>query len=813
MATKVPGPGWMRETEEGLATLLHEALEALLEFTTASAGWIGLADPDGGLSFPARSGRIPEAWLTLQQGGATVWGFEVREGPTLLNELPPLPVLGEPPLHNLLSCRLLYEGRSLGHLVLANKGSGFTSHDATVLQTTAHFLAKHLARVQQAPTPQGPPAALLRLGLDCAREGVLVVDHAGNLLFANTTWEQWTGYRAEQLIGRPPPHPYWVSHRELVALSGPHPTLPQGPGRGASGRVGRQQRLGYLPFQHRNQSLFWCQVETCAAEYAGRPVTIAYLRLLPGPVPATMEPAGGAVSFQALAEGLPFAAAITDGQGRVLWANRAFSEQFIPASEILGQALVRLFTPGSAVGLERLVRHPDVAGAEGRGLLLLQRAAADGAHDWMTYWQTVSLPQGPGFLWAFAEDWESLWFADADALPKRFPGRLPGADCLTLLLRPGAPVEFWDERWERLTGLVRADLAGVSVELVLDWLFPRQLDREFVADVLNQPGRRGAQAVLEVAGQHGGQAMLCTFLPVPWAHAPAADAWLILAAAPQDPVGNDAEVQRFLRQFTRGLSHLLNNYLTVPVGLAELALDRGDLPTDLAASFSQILDSCMRAGRLIAALQDLAAEPPTERHHLSLAALVRDVLDEQATEVPAPYDLQVHLRDEDALVEVNPRMLKVVLRNLLTNAAQAVHGHERRRIDVRVYASTGDVYCEIQDTGDGLPTADWTNVLAPFFSTKGPFARDPAQRNVDALGLGLTVSQHLLALHGGRLELRSTAGEGTTAVVVLPRRGVLVDRPVTSPSQGAPLRADAAADRPGPHASRGTDSGVRGAGT
>ena len=81
--------------------------------------------------------------------------------------------------------------------------------------------------------------------------------------------------------------------------------------------------------------------------------------------------------------------------------------------------------------------------------------------------------------------------------------------------------------------------------------------------------------------------------------------------------------------------------------------------------------------------------------------------------------------------------------------------------------------CEIQDTGAGLGVADWTVALAPFYSTKGPFARDPTQAGIEATGLGLTVSQHLVALHGGHLELRSLPGEGTIAKILLPRGDAL----------------------------------------
>jgi PAS domain-containing protein len=85
---------------------------------------------------------------------------------------------------------------------------------------------------------------------------------------------------------------------------------------------------------------------------------------------------------------------------------------------------------------------------------------------------------------------------------------------MALLLRPSGVVDFWDEHWEELTGLTPQELAGVSGELFLDWLLPRQSDRDFVADLFHQPRRGGSQALLEIAGRKGNRQLLCRFLPV-----------------------------------------------------------------------------------------------------------------------------------------------------------------------------------------------------------------------------------------------------------------------------------------------------------
>jgi signal transduction histidine kinase len=804
MGAMVPGSGSWSTLDARLRDRLQEVLDALMELTGASAGWIGLSTPDRGLDFPVRSGAFPDAWLALQQGQATVWGFTLLEGPTLLNDLPAVPVLGKPPLRNLLTCSVPGKGETAGHIVLANKAAGFTSHDALVLQSFARLVGKIVGRKEQA-ADVALSASLLQRTLDQAEEGIVVLGGYGQLLYANATWTRWTGLSFAEMRGRAAPLPFWPSLLDLTTLAGTKPGLAQGmavAGTAEGGPWPAECDVNYLPFRHRTQGLFWCRAEVTREIVEGEPLTIARLRRLPSLPGAGPEVTGNAISFQALADQLPFAAFLTDSQGRILWVNSAFTQELVAASAAVGSRVTSFVTSVSAAALERLLHEGSASQTGNQDRLVLQwRDGNEQVRDLVTYWQAVTLPEGTGFLFALADDWEGMWFR-RDAATGAVGMQLPTADTLTLLLGADG-VEFWDERWERLTGLTAADVAGVHRDVLLDWLFPQQREREFVAEVLSEPRRRGAQAILEVAGREGGRSFSCTFLPLPpGGRGPTAAAkagadspseqvtplpgrearWLLLAQAPRAPVSETAEVQQFLRQFTRGISHLLNNYLTAPVGLAETALDRADLPADLAGYFHQILESCMRASRLIAALQDLAARTPGDRQLTSLAALVKEFLTEHAAEAGKPaYALHVEAEDSDGLVEINPRMIKTILRSLLMNAEEALAQQEQQRIRIRVYGGATEVRCEIQDSGPGLPTDDWTATLAPFYSTKGAFARDAASAAIDALGLGLTVGQHLAALHAGRIELQSVRGEGTRATLILPRAGATAEaapRPV-----------------------------------
>src|SRR5262249_57436709 len=107
--------------------LLGEAVDALLEVTGATAGWVGLAlEPWGSLTFPVRRGEVPEAWLTLQQGQAGAWGLGLPTGPALVNDLPPLPQLGAPPLRCFLPWPSSPRNAVAGPIALRRQPGGFS---------------------------------------------------------------------------------------------------------------------------------------------------------------------------------------------------------------------------------------------------------------------------------------------------------------------------------------------------------------------------------------------------------------------------------------------------------------------------------------------------------------------------------------------------------------------------------------------------------------------------------------------------------------------------------------------------------------
>lgn len=110
------------------------------------------------------------------------------------------------------------------------------------------------------------------------------------------------------------------------------------------------------------------------------------------------------------------------------------------------------------------------------------------------------------------------------------------------------------------------------------------------------------------------------------------------------------------------------------------------------------------------------------------------------------------------LVECMLSQLNQVFMNILVNAAQAIE--KRGAITIRTgVTGTGWVWVEVSDTGSGIAPEDQRRIFEPFFTTKPVGA---------GTGLGLSLSYGIVEKHGGRIEVDSEPGQGSTFRVWLP---------------------------------------------
>ena len=115
------------------------------------------------------------------------------------------------------------------------------------------------------------------------------------------------------------------------------------------------------------------------------------------------------------------------------------------------------------------------------------------------------------------------------------------------------------------------------------------------------------------------------------------------------------------------------------------------------------------------------------------------------------------------IIDADPARLRQLLLILLDNAVR--YSQAGGRVTVGLSRQNGTVTIQIADTGVGIPQEDLESVFERFRR-----AGNAAEVNDEGLGLGLPVAKAIVESHGGKIELESKVGEGTTVLVSLPEK-------------------------------------------
>jgi heavy metal sensor kinase len=220
-----------------------------------------------------------------------------------------------------------------------------------------------------------------------------------------------------------------------------------------------------------------------------------------------------------------------------------------------------------------------------------------------------------------------------------------------------------------------------------------------------------------------------------------------------------------IRRFTADASHELRTPLTAIRTEAEVALAK---PMGLAEHqqlLGSILEECGRLTRLTDQLLALAREDARAsgpvRDPVDLATLVADVA-ETMRPLAEAKGLALAVKAHGPLsVRGDATRLREVFFNILDNAIK--YTPEGGEVEVRANREGPDAVVAVRDTGVGIPAEHLPHVFDRFYRVDK--ARSRAEGGT---GLGLSIAQSIAAAHGGRIELSSTPGQGTTCMVSLP---------------------------------------------
>ncbi len=216
-------------------------------------------------------------------------------------------------------------------------------------------------------------------------------------------------------------------------------------------------------------------------------------------------------------------------------------------------------------------------------------------------------------------------------------------------------------------------------------------------------------------------------------------------------------------QLTTGIAHEIKNPLTVISGFAEVTKSKilkisgnDSLKESMIYYQQEIIDNSHYMNRLIVDLLQLARPKKAEIAKINLCG----TLDKICSTI-APYALQKNvtlvknLGDADLEMALDPVQLGQILLNLCNNAIQSMK--EGGTLAISTECSGGHLIIQISDTGCGIAPEDMGRLGTPFFTTK-----------TEGTGLGLSITYSIIKDYGGKMEVESEVGRGTTFRVYLP---------------------------------------------
>jgi PAS domain S-box-containing protein len=233
-----------------------------------------------------------------------------------------------------------------------------------------------------------------------------------------------------------------------------------------------------------------------------------------------------------------------------------------------------------------------------------------------------------------------------------------------------------------------------------------------------------------------------------------------------------------LGELTGGVAHDFNNLMTVIAGASDFLLKHPDLPIEKRRRYLQaIADTADRATSLTNHLLAFGRRQALKPVVLDLSVRLDAFAEMLARMLGSPIKVKLDLQARPALVEVDVTQLETALLNAALNARDAMPGGGELTLGTSNCDIDGQtaVCVHVSDTGAGIPKLVLQRAFEPFFTTK-----DVGK----GTGLGLSQIHGFAAQAGGRAEIESTEGEGTTVRIYLPA----TDKPVFEPAPDSAIR-------------------------
>ncbi len=217
-----------------------------------------------------------------------------------------------------------------------------------------------------------------------------------------------------------------------------------------------------------------------------------------------------------------------------------------------------------------------------------------------------------------------------------------------------------------------------------------------------------------------------------------------------------------LGELTGGIAHDFNNLLTVIAGSSEILLKRPDMPEEKRKRYLEaIVETTKRAATLTSHLLAFGRRQPIRAEVIDLHVRLDALSEVLARTLGSRISVKLDLSATRAHVAVDPGEFETALLNAAFNARDAMPDGGTLTLGTED-APEDCIAITVSDTGLGMSKEVLERAFEPFFTTKAIGK---------GTGLGLSQLHGFTAQAGGKAEVESTEGEGTSVRMILPRSG------------------------------------------
>lgn len=220
-------------------------------------------------------------------------------------------------------------------------------------------------------------------------------------------------------------------------------------------------------------------------------------------------------------------------------------------------------------------------------------------------------------------------------------------------------------------------------------------------------------------------------------------------------------------QFVASVSHELKTPLTAIRMFAEtLRLGRSVDPNIQEEFLGTIVSESERLTRLLNNVLDFSKIERGEKRYNLVPTRLAEVVEAAVRAMRYPlaqqgFELSVDITDDLPTVSVDRDAIEQAILNLLANALK--YSGDHRKIDLQLSRRNGEALIKVKDGGIGVDPGEHSNIFEKFYR-----ANTPENESLSGTGLGLALVDHIAKAHGGRVDVESALGQGSTFTIHLP---------------------------------------------